>query len=70
MKILSDNTKFLDEIFNDLNRKKIKPQKGTKKLDGAMGNVYTRERYQSVQEIEKELYPSFFNNIFKVFNSK
>jgi len=41
VKIISDNSKLLDEIFNDLNRKQIEIQKGTKKLDGAMGDVAT-----------------------------
>ena len=41
MKIISDNSKLLDEISNDLNRKKVESKKATKKLDGAMGDVST-----------------------------
>ena len=41
VKILSDNSNLLDEIFNDLSRKQIKSQKATKKLDGSMGDVST-----------------------------
>ena len=39
MKIVSENSKLLDEIFNDLKRKRIKFQKETKEIDGAMGEV-------------------------------
>jgi len=39
MKILSNNPKLLDEIFNDFKRKNIKSQKETKYIDGAMGEV-------------------------------
>ncbi len=39
MKIISKNSQLLDEIYNDLNRKNIESEKGTKKIDGAMGDV-------------------------------
>ena len=41
MRIISDNSKLLNEVFNDLERKKFKSKKGTKKLDGAMGDITT-----------------------------
>ena len=39
MKILSDNPKFLDEIYNDLKRKKVESTQNFKKIDGGMGDV-------------------------------
>jgi len=39
MKITSDNSLLLDEIFNDLKRKKVDTTKNVKKIDGAMGDV-------------------------------
>jgi hypothetical protein len=39
MQITSKNSKLLDEIYNDLKRKNIESEKGTKKLDGGMGDI-------------------------------
>ena len=39
MRIVSDDPKLLDEIYNDLNNKKMEIEKGTKKLDGAYGDI-------------------------------
>ena len=39
MKIISENPQLLDEVYNDLNRKSIESEKGTKKIEGAMGDV-------------------------------
>lgn len=41
MKITSDNSNLLNEIHNDLNRKKIQSEKTTKKVDGGMGDITT-----------------------------
>lgn len=41
MKITSENSQLLDEIFNDLKRKKVESEKGTQKVDGGMADVTT-----------------------------
>jgi len=39
MKILSEHPKLLDEVFNDLKRKKVESTKNFKEIDGGMGDV-------------------------------
>lgn len=41
MEIRSENSKLLDEIYNDLERKKVESEKVTKKVEGAMGDITT-----------------------------
>ena len=60
---------------NDINEKKF--QETILSLDNKfqnmikkMTNLNPEERYQSIKEIEYELYPSFLNNVFKIFESK
>jgi len=39
VKIISEDSKLLNEIYNDLKRKKVESEKNFKKIDGAMGDV-------------------------------
>ena len=39
MQILSDNPQLLDKIYHDFERKNIDSKRGSKKIDGAMGDV-------------------------------
>jgi len=41
MKVISNNSKLLDEIYNDLEKKNIETNKVTKKVEGAMGDITT-----------------------------
>jgi hypothetical protein len=39
MQIISNESLLLDEVFNDLKRKKVKSTKNFKEIDGGMGDV-------------------------------
>ena len=57
MQILSDNPQLLDEIYNDFERKNIDSKRGTKKIDGAMGDV------TSYLELALNLTPTYIGTL-------
>ena len=48
MKLTSENSQLLNEIYSDLKRKKIPSKKITKEIEGAMGEITTYLEFASL----------------------